>query len=157
MLHLFFQTYVVSVFIWMLHMFHIYVASVFMWMLHMFCNDFSSIFRCFCKYFRCMFQIFFFCLYTYVANVSSGCFKSRSGIARIVMAPVADGQRPAAWLGLLPRAFIARCVSPSPLLFLPSLPFPLSHRGSSILARKRYPRSSRTLADVVAPSGLTAA
>jgi hypothetical protein len=28
MFHLFFQTYVASVFIWMLHMFHTYVASV---------------------------------------------------------------------------------------------------------------------------------
>jgi hypothetical protein len=100
-------------------------------MLHMFCNDFSSVFRCFYKCFRCMFQMFF-CLYTYVANVLSGCFKSRSGVARIVMAPVADGQQPAAWLRLLPRAFLARRVSPSPLLFLPSLPFPPSRRGSSI-------------------------
>jgi hypothetical protein len=28
MFHLFFQTYVASVFIWMLHMFHTYVASI---------------------------------------------------------------------------------------------------------------------------------
>ena len=31
-----FQTYVASVFIWMLHMFHTYIAKCFIWMLCMF-------------------------------------------------------------------------------------------------------------------------
>jgi hypothetical protein len=38
--HLFFQTYVASVFIWMLYMFHTYVASV---MLHMFHTYVASV------------------------------------------------------------------------------------------------------------------
>jgi hypothetical protein len=37
-------------------------------------------FRFFCKCFRCMFQVFHLSL-VYVANVSSECFKSRSGVA----------------------------------------------------------------------------
>jgi hypothetical protein len=37
----FFQTYVVSVFIWMLHMFHTYVVNVFIWMLRMFAMVFK--------------------------------------------------------------------------------------------------------------------
>ena len=56
MFHLFFQTYVVSVFIWMLHMFYTYVVSV----LSACCvclQWFSSVFRCFCKCFRRMFQV----------------------------------------------------------------------------------------------------
>ena len=76
MFHLFFQTYVASVFIWMLHMFHIYVASVFIWMLLMF----AMIFNCFCKYFRCMFRMFYLS-FLYVTSIVSGCFKSRSGVA----------------------------------------------------------------------------
>jgi hypothetical protein len=45
--HLLFQTYVASVFIWMLHMFHTYVAS-FILMFNMFCTDF---FKCFNVFF----------------------------------------------------------------------------------------------------------
>jgi hypothetical protein len=56
--HLFFQTYVASVFIWMLYMFHTYLASVFFSMLHIFCNGFFKCFynvsyACF-KYFICL-------------------------------------------------------------------------------------------------------
>jgi hypothetical protein len=40
----------------------------------------------------------FICLETYVANVSSGCFKSRICIAHVAMMPVAGGQRPTAGL-----------------------------------------------------------
>ena len=43
MFHLFFQTYVASVFIWMLHMIHTYVCKYFISMLHMFCNGLSSV------------------------------------------------------------------------------------------------------------------
>jgi hypothetical protein len=34
--HLFFHTYLASVFIWMLQMFHTYVCQCFVWMLRMF-------------------------------------------------------------------------------------------------------------------------
>jgi hypothetical protein len=58
MFHLFFQTYVASVFIWMLHMFRAYVASV----LSKCCvclQLFRVFFLCFCKYFGRMFQVFY--------------------------------------------------------------------------------------------------
>jgi hypothetical protein len=56
MLHLFFQTYVASVFIWMLHMFHTYVASVL-----------SRCCVCFIMVFKCSSGAF--------ASVSDACFK----------------------------------------------------------------------------------
>ena len=43
MFHRFFQTYVASVFIWMLHMFHKYVASI----LSGCCVYFTIVFKCF--------------------------------------------------------------------------------------------------------------
>jgi hypothetical protein len=43
MFHLFFQTYVVSVFIWMLHIFHTYVVSV----LSICYVCFAMVFKCF--------------------------------------------------------------------------------------------------------------
>jgi hypothetical protein len=64
--HLFFQTYIVRVFIWKMHMFHAYAANVFIWML-----------RTCCKSFQVFLQVF----QTHVLNVSfvaSGCFKTRS-------------------------------------------------------------------------------
>jgi hypothetical protein len=64
----FFQMYVASVFIWMLHTFHTYVVNIssrcricFAWLVF---------FWCFCK---C-----FICLHMYVVSVASECFKSRS-------------------------------------------------------------------------------
>jgi hypothetical protein len=42
------------------------------------------------------------------------------------MAPVAGGCRSAVGLRLLPRLFLGRRISPSPLPPLPSLPFPPS-------------------------------
>ena len=51
MFHLFFQTYVISVFIWMLYMFHIYVAYVFVMAFQVFLVFF---FKCF----RRMIQVF---------------------------------------------------------------------------------------------------
>ena len=73
----FFKTYVASVFIWVLHMFHTYVISV----LSGCCVCFTIFFKCFsCVFanvsdacFKC-----FICLKTYIAF---GCFKSRSGVA----------------------------------------------------------------------------
>ena len=69
-----FPTYVASVFICMLHVFHTYVACVLSGCCIYFAMIFSSVFRCFtsgsdvcCKYFNCF--------RTYVANVLFGCFK----------------------------------------------------------------------------------
>ena len=50
MFHLFFQTYIASVFIWMLHMFHTYVGSV----LSGCCICFAMVFKCF----RVVLQVF---------------------------------------------------------------------------------------------------
>ena len=74
------QTYVASVFIWMLHIFDTYVASV----LSGYCICFSMAFQVFSGIvvsvldacFKC-----FICLQTYVINVLSGCFQNRSGVA----------------------------------------------------------------------------
>ena len=82
MFHLFFQTYVASVFIWMLYMFHTYVASVLsryrvclQWFSSVFSRIFASIsntcFKCFIR------------LLLYVASIASGYFKSRSAIASL--------------------------------------------------------------------------
>jgi hypothetical protein len=56
MFHLYFRTYVASVFIWMLYMFHAYVACI----LSGCClclQMFSSVFRCFFKCLRSMLQV----------------------------------------------------------------------------------------------------
>jgi hypothetical protein len=71
-------------------------------------------------YFKC-----FICLQASVANILSGCFKSRSGVAHVSMTSVTGRQRPTAGLGLLPRAVRLALSSPST-----SLPFPPSRRGS---------------------------
>ena len=59
MFHLFFQTYIASVFISMLHMFHTYVASVFIWMLQILYNCFTC------------FQVFLQVFHMHVSSVSS--------------------------------------------------------------------------------------
>ena len=64
----------------------------------------------------------FICVQTYVANVLSEYFKSRSGFAHVAMSSVAGGQRPRHGFG----SYLVRHASPSPLLSLPSFPFPLS-------------------------------
>jgi hypothetical protein len=127
-------------------------CKCFIWILHMFCNGFSNIFRCFCKCFRCVFYLSL----DVFANVSSGCFKSRIGIAHVAMMPVAGGQRPTAGLQLLPRAFLVWRASSSPLLSLPFLSFSPSRHGSSSLAGKPYPTSTQTPVEVEAPGGLMA-
>jgi hypothetical protein len=58
MFYLFFQTYVASVLIWMLHMFHTYVASVLFGCCVCFTKFSSVFFKCFCKCFICMFLVF---------------------------------------------------------------------------------------------------
>jgi hypothetical protein len=78
--HMFFQTYVASVFIWKLHMFHAYVANVFIWMLHMCCKVFQ-VFSCvFTSVSDTCFK-YFICFQTYVTFVASRCFKTRSSVA----------------------------------------------------------------------------
>jgi hypothetical protein len=103
--------------------------QVFIYILHMFCSSFSSVFWIFFSSVLDACFKYFICLHTYVVNVLYECFNSKSGVAHVAMAPVAGGQRLAARLRLLPRAFLGRCASPSPPF--PSLPFPLSHRDSS--------------------------
>jgi hypothetical protein len=65
-------------------------CKCFIWMLHMFSNGFSSVFQMFSASvsdlcFKC-----FICLQTYIVNVLSQCFKSRSGVAHVAMALVAS-------------------------------------------------------------------
>jgi hypothetical protein len=67
----FFQMYVASVFIWMLHMFHTFVVSV----LSGYYISFIMVLKCSCKCFRCIFQVF-----NLSWDILSGCFKSRSGV-----------------------------------------------------------------------------
>jgi hypothetical protein len=67
--------------------------------------------------FKSIFQLF----QIYVANILSGCFKSRSSVAHVAMAPVAGGQRLAIGLRLLPRAARLGLSFPLPSPFLPSI------------------------------------
>jgi hypothetical protein len=100
---------------------------------------------------------------THVSNVSSFVFrrmlqmfhldvsKVDQSIAHVAMAPMAGGQRSAIGLRLLPRAFLVRRASPSPLLSLPSFPFPSLHLATA--RRGTLPdeaMSARTSAEVVA-------
>ena len=78
--HLFFQTYVASVFIWMLYMFHTYVASV-LSRYRVCLQWFSSVFsRVFASVSDTCFKCFIFLL-LYVVSIASGCFKSRSDVS----------------------------------------------------------------------------
>jgi hypothetical protein len=72
----FFQTYVASVFIWMLHMFHTYVVSI----LTGYCICFTMVFKYFCKCFKYMFQVFHLPSAA-CCKCPSGCFKSIPGVA----------------------------------------------------------------------------
>ena len=74
---------------------------------------------------------------TYVANVSFGCFKTKSGVAHVAMASEA---------GVI-ATFLARAPRPH-LPPLPSLPFPFLHllvvavrarRGNNIRLERRRP------------------
>jgi hypothetical protein len=82
MFHLFVQTYVASVFIWMLHTFHTYAAIVlfgccicFTHMLLVFYLDVAYVLQCFFKCFSSAFasvsEASFICLQTYVVNSTS--------------------------------------------------------------------------------------
>jgi hypothetical protein len=73
-----FQTYVVSVFIWILYMFHTYIASV----LSRCCVCFTMVLSVFASVLDVCFKCFV-CLQTYVASVAYECFKSRSGVASL--------------------------------------------------------------------------
>jgi hypothetical protein len=88
MFHLFFQTYVASVFIWMLHMFHTYVASV----LSRRCICFAMVFKCFRVCFASVFDACFKCFIyfqMYVASVAFKCFKSISVLYMLQCNPLA--------------------------------------------------------------------
>jgi hypothetical protein len=63
------------------------------------------------------------------------CFKSRSSVAHVAMAPVASGQWLAIGLRLLPHAFLVWHALLSPLPPLPSLPFPSLHLVAAVRAR----------------------
>jgi hypothetical protein len=67
----------------------------------------------------------FHLLYTYVASVASGCFKSRSGVAHVPIALVAGGQRPTVGLRHLAREECLALSSPSPS-------FPSLHLASAL-------------------------
>jgi hypothetical protein len=98
MFHLFFQTYVASVFIWMLHMFHKYIANIL-----------SRCYVCFIMVFKCISCVFvnisdacfkcFICLWTYVASVASRCYQIRSSVASPSSLSVASP-----WCLLLPAS-----------------------------------------------------
>jgi hypothetical protein len=60
-----------------------HMLQVFIWMLHMFCNGFQV---CFVSVSDTCFKYLIY-LQTYIASVASGCFKSRSGVAHVVMWP----------------------------------------------------------------------
>jgi hypothetical protein len=83
-------------------------------------NGFSCVFGCFCKCFKHMFQMFHL-LQAYVASVASGCFKSRSDVAHVAMAPYHRVSAPT-WHGA-PRA----------LLSTPSPSFPSLHLASALV------------------------
>ena len=95
-------------------------CKCFIWMLHIFCNGFSSVFSgVFASVSDVCFKCFI-CLQTYVVNVSSKYFKSRSGVVHVATAPVAGEQWPTTGLRLLPCAACLALFSPLPPL--PSLP-----------------------------------
>jgi hypothetical protein len=71
-----------------------------------------------------MFLLF---LQTYVANILSGCFKSRLGVPHVAVAPVAC-RRALALTSCLPRAARLALSSPSP-------PFPSLHLVAAVQAR----------------------
>jgi hypothetical protein len=100
-------------------MFRTYVASV----LSSVAYVFQWLFMCFGVFasvsdacFKC-----FIYLYTYVAHVSYGCFKNRSGATHFAMALVAGEQQPNVGLQLLPHAAPLVLSSPLPLLHLASM------------------------------------
>jgi hypothetical protein len=130
--YLFFQTYVASVFIWKLHMFHAYVANI----LSGCCVRVAEVFKCF----MCFSQVF----QTHVLNVSF-VFRRMLQMFHLNVAKVDRVLHMLQWrLWLadngLPQGFGSYLMpssrgAPRPLLFLHSLSFPPSHNGSSSLAR----------------------
>jgi hypothetical protein len=83
MFYLFFQMYVVSVFIWMLHMFHHMLQMFYLDDAYV-CNGFSSVFRCFCKCLRRMLQMFQL-FQTMLQVFACRCCKIRSSIAHVAI------------------------------------------------------------------------
>jgi hypothetical protein len=100
----------------MLQVFYLDVIYVFAMAFHVFSGVFVIVLD---ACFKC-----FIYLDMYVTNILCGCFKSRSSVTHITMAPVPGGQLSAAGLRLL--SCVARLALSSPLLSLPSLLFPPS-------------------------------
>jgi hypothetical protein len=84
MFHLFFHMHVASVFIWILYIFSHICCKCSIWMLHIFCNGFKVFLDVFTNVLDACFMCFI-CLQTYLSNVVSRCFKSRSGVAHVAM------------------------------------------------------------------------
>jgi hypothetical protein len=80
MFHMFFQTYVASVFIWKLHMFQAYVVNVFYLDIAYILQRFSSFLGVFASVSYTCFKCFI-CFLTYVAFIASGCLNIRSSVA----------------------------------------------------------------------------
>jgi hypothetical protein len=106
------------------------------WMLC--CNGFQVFHVFFASALSACFKCFIY-LQTYVANVSYGCFKSKSGVAHAAWRQwLADSGLPQGFGSyLMPSSHGA----PRPLLSLPSLPFPPSHHDNSSSVGKPYPTS----------------
>jgi hypothetical protein len=127
--HLFFQTYVASVFIWKLHMFHAYVANI----LSGCCVRVAEVFKCF----MCFSQVF----QTHVSNVSC-VFRRMLQMFHLNIAKVDRVLHMLQWhLWLADNALPQLRKASAPIsrlpreALLPSLSFPPSRRGSSSLAR----------------------
>jgi hypothetical protein len=105
-------------------MFHTYVANVLSGYLRICCNGFQvfhasvsdACFKC------------FICLQTYVANVSSECFKSRSAIAHVAGWRIVACGRTSAPTSRLPHEARLALSSPSP-------PFPSLHLVAAVQAQ----------------------
>jgi hypothetical protein len=113
MFHLFLQTYVVSVFIWMLRMFHIFVCKCFYLDV---AYVFTMIFKCFLGVFTSVLDACFKCFIclqtTYVASVASECFKSKSGVASLSLPCVASPRCLLFWASAMhppPTSLSSRC------------------------------------------------
>jgi hypothetical protein len=156
-----FQTYVSSIFIWMLHMLfwlYTHVSSVcfkcfifFKLMLQMFHLDVTHMFQAHVQVFhlfRRMLQMFHLDVLKVDLVLHMFC-NGANGWRTVAF------HRALAPTSHLPRAVLHTLSSPLPPLH--SLPFSPSHRGSSSSAGKTYPMSMWTPMEVVAPGGLTAA
>jgi hypothetical protein len=85
-----FSAFVASVFyLNIAYVLHI-CCECFIWMLRMFYNSFQVFLGVFASVSDACFK-YFICFQTYVTNVSSECFKSRSVVPHVAMAPADSG------------------------------------------------------------------